>query len=52
MKCSQEDCEEDAAYRFTWPGQPEAGICNQHVHQLKATAEAMGFYLQLLPVEK
>jgi len=52
MKCHQVGCENPAAYRYTWPGKNESGICEQHVEKARAVAESMGFYLQILPLEE
>lgn len=49
MICSQTLCNAQAAYLFTWPGKPQAGICEQHVHKLRAVAEAMSLYLEVIP---
>lgn len=48
--CNQVGCDKPAAYRFTWPGRAEAGICFTHVLQLVGAAEALGFQLQLIPL--
>lgn len=50
MNCNQKDCGHTAAYRFTWPGQNEAGICEQHAGKLQGIAAAMGMPLQLIPL--
>ena len=50
LKCNQESCEETAAFRFTWPGRDEAGICIFHARQIQDVAKAMGLHLQLHPV--
>ena len=52
MKCNQKNCTNKAAYRFTWPGENEAGICNAHVETIKNIARAMGLPLQVIPLEK
>jgi hypothetical protein len=52
LKCNQDGCDAPAVARYTWPGRPEAGACLGHVAQLKLTAHAMGFDLQVLPVEQ
>jgi hypothetical protein len=44
-------CDTPAAYRFTWPGRDESYICEAHSHKLEAVANAIGLYLQLIPVE-
>jgi hypothetical protein len=50
MKCNQDGCGDDAAFRFTWPGKDEAGICKAHAPKLMGVAEAMGMYVQLIPL--
>ena len=45
-----ENCDEPAAFRFTWPGQDEAGICIDHVDKLQNIARAMGLHLQVIPL--
>lgn len=49
--CNQQGCENKAAYRFTWPGRDEAGICEDHVEWLEKVVDAMGFPLQVIPLE-
>jgi hypothetical protein len=48
--CKQVGCQNKAAYRFTWPGYDEAGICERHAEWAGDIAEAMGFHLELIPV--
>ena len=48
--CSQKDCKNYAALKYTWPGRDQAAICAEHAPKLKATANALGLHLQLLPV--
>jgi len=48
--CNQRGCDEPASFRYTWPGQDEAGICLQHAEQLSAISEAMGLHVQLIPL--
>lgn len=50
MKCNQVDCENPAAFRFTWPGRDEAGICVQHEPKLRGISFAMGLHLQIIPI--
>lgn len=40
--CGQHVCARPARYRFVWPGQPEAYICEGCVPQLRAIADALG----------
>ena len=51
-RCNQEGCTQPAAFRFTWPGNDEKGICVIHVERAKMIAQAMGFHLQIIPIEK
>lgn len=56
MKCTQRDrdnnvCGMPAVGRYTWPGDNEAGICALHLPTLAGIASAMGFHLQVIPVE-
>ncbi len=48
--CSQEGCDEPAAHRFTWPGNPEQRCCSVHSLKARDLASAMGFELQVLPL--
>lgn len=50
MKCNQKGCDEPAEALFTWPGDDQAGICAKHRPQLEAVANAMGMYIQIIPV--
>ena len=43
-------CKNQAKYRFTWPGENESLICEDHVEKLKALSTAMGFHLQIIPL--
>lgn len=49
--CNQVGCGKPAAFLFTWPGRDEAGICKEHAPDVSKIAAAMGFHLQLKPVE-
>lgn len=40
-------CGNPVIFRFTWPGRDESVICNTCAPKLKATANALGFALQL-----
>lgn len=51
MICNQTNCERLAAFRFTWPGRDEDGICAQCAPKLRGVANAMGMHLQLIPIE-
>jgi len=50
MLCTQSGCDQPAEYRYTWPGSDEAGICEQHSAKLRGVAQAMGMYIQLIPL--
>lgn len=41
-------CPNFARYRFTWPGQDESFICEEHANKLKAVARAMGMHQQFI----
>lgn len=51
MSESETTCQHTAAYRYTWPGRDEAFICTDHVGKLKAVADAIGCYVQIIPLE-
>jgi hypothetical protein len=48
--CDQKTCESPAVYRFTWPGQGEKGICERHAPMARRAADAVGLYLELVPL--
>ena len=50
LQCNQVGCKQPAAFRFTWPGRDEAGICAEHESRLRSVAEALGFPLQIIPL--
>jgi hypothetical protein len=50
--CCQKDCDEIAAFRYTWPGQNEAFICPRHAVALLHIADAMGLHVQLIRLEE
>ncbi len=57
MNCEQNlreggTCPEPAAYRYTWPGRDEAGICEEHSGHMRGVARAMGLHLQLIPLDE
>jgi hypothetical protein len=41
-------CDKVASHRFTWPGNDEAFICENHQRQLKRVADTMGLHLQTI----
>ena len=43
-------CENRARYRYTWPGKDESLICEEHVGKLRTVANAIGLYLQIVPL--
>lgn len=43
-------CNKPPFFRYTWPGQDEAMICMDHAFRLEEIAEAMGLYVQLIPL--
>ena len=44
-------CPNLAAYRYTWAGQDESVICEEHEKQLKGIADAMGYHCQTIPID-
>lgn len=48
---SDSKCENVAAYRYTWPGSNERLICESCSQKLRAIANAMGLYVQLIEVD-
>jgi len=45
-------CGNKADFRYTWPGRCEEGACTEHSVGLIAIANALGFFLQLIPVSE
>jgi hypothetical protein len=45
-------CDNLAKYRYTWPGQDEALICEEHVGKLRGVASALGLYLQIISLSE
>lgn len=50
--CGQHGCERRSAYRYTWPGRDENGVCEEHRPKLVAVARAIGLHLQLVPLSR
>ncbi len=48
--CNQANCKNLPVLRFTWPGKDEAYICAIHSIRLLEIAQAMGLYIQLIPL--
>ncbi len=47
---NKEKCHEQAMFRYTWAGRDESYCCLTHAQQIKAVSEAMGYYVQLIPL--
>jgi len=45
-------CQQQAAFRYTWPGKDEKFICSEHAEQLQYVACTMGLHLQLIPLSE
>jgi len=43
-------CGEHAAFRYTWPGRDESYCCIEHGSQLQRVADAIGCYVQMIPL--
>lgn len=50
LSCNQEGCTAPAAFRFTWPGKEEQGICAEHAPKLRGVANAIGLLLPMHPL--
>ncbi len=44
-------CVNPAGYRFTWPGNDESFICEDHVGRLREIAHAMSLSLQVIKLD-
>jgi len=45
-------CQQQAAFRYTWPGRDERFICLEHARQLRNVATTVGLYVQLIPLSE
>ena len=43
-------CDQQPMFRYTWAGQDEKYCCIEHAHKLMYVAEALGYYVQLIPL--
>ena len=43
-------CPNKAEFRYTWPGKDEAFICQEHAFKMRRIVEAMGMYVQIIPL--
>ncbi len=43
-------CPNKAAYRYTWAGQDESFVCEEHEMQIKGIADALGYHCQTIPI--
>jgi len=43
-------CSNKAEFRYTWPGKDEAFICQEHAFKMRRIVEAMGMYVQIIPL--
>ena len=48
--CCQKDCQELAFFRYTWAGKDESFCCPVHAMQVARIAEAIGYYVQMIPL--
>jgi len=44
-------CPNKSKYRYTWAGQDEKETCGDHAKQIQGLANAMGYYVQMIPLE-
>lgn len=47
---SETTCDKFAAFRYTWPGRDESHICVNHAIRLARVADAIGLYVQFIPM--
>ncbi len=47
---NKKQCGKVATHRFTWPGNDETFICKNHLFWVKQIVNAMGMYLQIIPL--
>lgn len=52
IMCNQKNCLKEARYLYTWPGQDQAGACEDHKRLLEHICVGMGFPLQFIPIEQ
>jgi hypothetical protein len=50
MGGAETNCKNTPIFRYTWPGRDEAFICMYHSLRLQGVANAMGLYIQLIPM--
>lgn len=50
-KCCHGNCDKPSEFRGTWPGRDETGWCAKCADAALRVASAMGFYLQLIPLD-
>ena len=43
-------CQQQAKFRYTWPGRDEDFICFEHAQKLQNVVAAMGCHVQLIPL--
>lgn len=49
-KCNQNDCENDACWKYTWPGKDESYSCLDCLIKVQTVAQAIGLHLQMRPM--
>ncbi len=47
-----QNCGNVASHRFTWPGNDESFICQEHVTWVRRVAKAMGLHLQVIELDE
>jgi hypothetical protein len=43
-------CNQTPVFRYTWPGRPESFACLEHAQGISAVAQAIGLFLQFIPL--
>ncbi len=44
-------CDKPAVFHYTWAGKDESFCCHNHAAQIQAVAQAMGYYVQFIPLD-
>ena len=44
-------CPNKSKFRYTWAGRDESYACEDHAKQIQGLGNAMGYYVQMIPLE-
>ena len=51
VRCQQRNCDDDATFKFTWPGRDQAAVCATCALTVRGVANAMGLHVQFLVID-